>query len=66
MKDIDQYPDVLNVSDIQEILGVGRRQAYDLVSSGQFHTVRIGKRIKVFKAVFVSWLYGNHTDRGNN
>ncbi|MCQ6277321.1 helix-turn-helix domain-containing protein [Bacillus sp. V3B] len=58
MKNIDQYPDVLNVDDIQEILGIGRRQAYELVSSGQFHSVRVGKRIKILKAVFVHWLYG--------
>ena len=58
MKNIDMYPDVLNVEDIREILGIGRRQAYELVSSGQFHTVRIGKRIKIFKAVFIRWLYG--------
>lgn len=56
MKSIEHYPDVLNVEDIQEILGVGRRQAYNLVSSGQFHTVRVGKRIKILKAVFVRWL----------
>lgn len=66
IKSIDKYPDVLNVEDIQKILGIGRRQAYELVSSGEFHTVRIGRRIKVFKAVFVSWLYGNDIDHGNN
>lgn len=52
------YPEVLNVEDIQAILGIGRRQAYELVSSGQFHTVRVGKRIKIFKAVFIRWLQG--------
>jgi excisionase family DNA binding protein len=55
---LERYPDVLNVEDIQEILGIGRRQAYDLVASGQFHSVRVGKRIKIFKEVFVQWLSG--------
>lgn len=63
MNSLDEYPDVLNVNDIQEILGVGRRQAYELVSSGQFHTVRVGKRIKILKAVFVRWLNGQE-DKG--
>ncbi|WP_375345356.1 helix-turn-helix domain-containing protein [Priestia megaterium] len=58
MKDLNDYPDVLNVDDIQRILGIGRRQAYELVASKQFHTVRVGKRIKILKAVFVHWLYG--------
>ncbi|OOE14017.1 helix-turn-helix domain-containing protein [Fictibacillus arsenicus] len=59
VKDLEAYPEVLNVEDIQIILGIGRRQAYQLVSSQQFHSVRIGKRIKILKKVFVNWLYGN-------
>lgn len=58
MKALEHYPDVLNVEDIQKILGIGRRQAYELVGSGQFHTVRIGKRIKVHKTVLIHWLKG--------
>jgi predicted DNA-binding transcriptional regulator AlpA len=59
MKKLDEYPDVLNVDDVQEILGIGRRQAYELVASQQFHSVRIGKRIKILKFVFVNWLNGD-------
>lgn len=51
-------PAVLDVADIQSILGIGRRQAYDLVNSGQFHIVRIGNRIKVSREVFFNWLNG--------
>jgi Helix-turn-helix domain len=53
-----EYPDVLDVRDIQQILNIGRRQAYELVNSGQFHVVKIGKRIKVSKKVFLQWLEG--------
>jgi excisionase family DNA binding protein len=52
------YKEILNVSDIQNILGIGRRQAYELVNSGQFHTVRIGKRIKISRDAFMNWLNG--------
>jgi excisionase family DNA binding protein len=52
------YPDVLNVADIQQILGIGRRQAYELVNSGQFHVVRVGKSIRILKEVFFNWLNG--------
>ncbi|MGM0806472.1 MAG: helix-turn-helix domain-containing protein [Bacillota bacterium] len=55
---MDEYPEVLNVNDLQEILGIGRRQAYELIASEQFHTVRIGKRIKILKSVFINWLHG--------
>ncbi|WP_416825509.1 helix-turn-helix domain-containing protein [Ectobacillus polymachus] len=55
----DNYPPVLNVEDIQKILGIGRRQAYELVNSESFHVVRVGRRIKILKKVFISWLEGN-------
>ncbi len=55
-----KYPLVMDVYHIQEVLGIGRRQAYELVNSEQFHIVRIGKRIKVSKSVFFSWLEGEN------
>jgi len=53
-----KYPETLDVTDIQQILGIGRRQSYELVNSGQFHIVRIGRRIKVSRDVFFQWLNG--------
>jgi predicted DNA-binding transcriptional regulator AlpA len=53
-----EYPTILDVSDIQNILGIGRTQAYELVNSGQFHVVRIGRRIKVSGNIFFQWLNG--------
>ncbi|MEH7094056.1 helix-turn-helix domain-containing protein [Neobacillus vireti] len=58
MTEVNQYQSALDVADIQNILGIGRRQAYELVNSGQFHIVRIGKRIKVSRDVFFNWLNG--------
>lgn len=59
------YPDVLNVSDIQKILGIGRKQAYELVHSGNFHVINIGKRIKVSKKVLINWIEGESINNGN-
>ncbi|TDF96597.1 helix-turn-helix domain-containing protein [Paenibacillus piri] len=56
---LDHYPPVIDVTHIQEILGIGRRQAYELVHSNSFKVVRIGKRIKVVKSIFIKWLEGN-------
>jgi excisionase family DNA binding protein len=56
----NRNPDVLNVTDIQKILGIGRRQAYELVNSGQFHVVRVGKSIRILREVFFKWLNGYH------
>lgn len=51
---------VLDVSDIQSLLGISRTKAYELVNSGEFHTVRIGKLIKVSRPVFENWLNGTN------
>ncbi|WP_424475038.1 helix-turn-helix domain-containing protein [Oceanobacillus kimchii] len=57
---LEQYPPVLDVIHLQEILGIGRRQAYELVNSKEFHTVRVGRRIKILKIVLITWLEGNN------
>ena len=60
-KTYNEYSDVLNVSDVQELLGIGRKQAYELVHSEQFHVIKVGKRIKVSKNILINWIEG-----GNN
>lgn len=60
-KTYDNYPDVLNVTDVQEILGIGRKQAYELVNSGSFHVTKIGKRSKISKKVLIDWIEGGKT-----
>jgi hypothetical protein len=58
---LSEYPFVLDVSHVQEILNIGRRQAYELFHSGEFHIVKVGNRLKVSKQVFLSWLNGNQS-----
>ena len=47
---------VYTVDEIQDILSIGRNAAYELVKSGQFHTVRIGGSIRISKKSFDTWL----------
>ena len=47
---------VYTVDEIQDILSIGRNAAYELVKSGQFHTVRIGGSIRISKKSFDAWL----------
>lgn len=53
---------VLDVEDIQQILQCGKRQTYELIHSGAFSHVRVGRRIKVSTQVFLNWLNGNITN----
>lgn len=50
---------VLDVIDIQEYLGISRGKAYELVNSGAFHVVKIGRLIKIPRTSFEAWLMGN-------
>lgn len=62
MKGLVIMINTLSVAEIQQILKIGRRQAYELVNSGQFHVIRIGKSIRVSNEVFRDWLNGQ-TDK---
>ncbi|MCM3444355.1 helix-turn-helix domain-containing protein [Metabacillus halosaccharovorans] len=52
--------EVLDVEDIQKFLGISRNSAYNLVQSGELHCVKIGRRWKISKNVFLNWLNGNN------
>ncbi len=50
---------VYTVADIQQILNIGKNQAYQLVNSGEFPVRQVGCRKLVSMNVFNSWLDGN-------
>lgn len=54
--DKSELPVILTVYDIKDILNIGLRQAYELIHSKQFHSVKVGRCYKVSKDVFFSWL----------
>lgn len=56
-KVLEEFPALLNISDVQEILGVGRNTAYSLVRSGKIKHLRIGRLIKVPKAELEAYLH---------
>ena len=44
------------VSEIQDILGIGRVSAYSLVKSNVFRSVRVGDSIRISNRSFDAWL----------
>ena len=44
------------VEEIQNILGIIRHTAYNLVKKGLFHSVRVGGHIRISKKSFDEWL----------
>lgn len=46
----------LTASDIQNALGIGRRQAYELINREDFPKIRLGRKIIVPREAFLRWL----------
>ncbi|ATF16494.1 DNA-binding protein [Brevibacillus brevis X23] len=55
---LDAYPDALKPKDIQNILGLSPVKTYELLNSGEFHVVRVGRSYRISKRFFLNWLKG--------
>ncbi|WP_281714785.1 helix-turn-helix domain-containing protein [Blautia hydrogenotrophica] len=44
------------VDEIQDILGISQPTAYVLIKKNLFHSIRIGRNIRVSKASFDTWM----------
>lgn len=53
-----QAPDkrTYTVDEIQDLLGISRTTAYNLVKAKEFHSVRVGGHIRISKKSFDEWL----------
>lgn len=57
IKERKDYPIVLNVDHLEEILGISKRVAYELMDQTDFPTIRIGDRLKrVNRDAFFEWM----------
>lgn len=57
MKRKEDYPIVLTVKEVMEILGIGKRIAYELMDETDFPCIKIAKRLKrVNRDEFFNWL----------
>lgn len=56
-------PLAVKVSDAMKITGVGRTRAYELVSSGAWPSIRLGRRVLIPVAGLKAWIEEmQHTD----
>ena len=53
---------VYTVEEIQDILGVSKTSAYNLVKSNVFHSVKIGDHYRISRKSFDRWLDGGNED----
>ena len=52
----DNEQEFISLNQLQEILGIGRTKAYDLVTSGDLPAVRIGRIIRISKQDLTAWI----------
>lgn len=60
-KGIDDLPLVLSVTEIAEILGVGRNMAYALIREGSIRSIRAKSRILIPRSELIRYLDGSAT-----
>lgn len=53
---LNDMPLILNVSDIEKIMGISRVKAYELVKTEGFPIIKVGRRITIPKPAFERWL----------
>lgn len=52
----NDYPIMLNVTHVEEILGVAKRTAYDIMDQKGFPLVKIGRKKVVPRDAFFNWI----------
>ena len=55
IKNINDLPLVLTISEVSEILGIGKNTAYDLVRCGAIKSFRAGRQIRVSKSALLEF-----------
>ena len=53
---LDQLPLALSADDVAQVLGISRANAYELMHSEGFPTLKIGKRMTVPKDKLIEWI----------
>ena len=51
-----KHSEWLSLKDVQQLLGIGRTKAYELVTTGELPAVRIGRCIRVNHKELDEWL----------
>lgn len=53
---LEDVPLVLQVKDLPPLLKVGRNTAYELVRSGQIHSVKVGRVYRIPRGAVIDYL----------
>lgn len=51
-----QYPDVVNIKQLQEMLHIGKNLAYKLINTGKIESIRLGSVHRIPKSNIIDFL----------
>ena len=54
-----EYPDVVNVDQLCEMLSIGKKRAYELVRTGELKAIPCSKAIKIPKILVIDYVLRN-------
>lgn len=52
----DNYNDVVTVTEVQEMLKIGRKRVYELIANGDITARRIGRKYRIKKASIIAFM----------
>lgn len=55
-----EYPDVVTVEQLCEMLHIGRNTAYTLIKQKKIRHIRIGQKIKIPKSMIIEFILNNN------
>ncbi len=54
-----EYPDVVNVDQLCEMLSIGKKRAYELVRTGELKAIPCSKAFKIPKILVIDYILRN-------
>ena len=51
-----EYPDIVTVTQLRQMLGISRQLAYDLINDGYIQGVKIGNAFKITKVNVINYV----------
>jgi len=57
-----EYPDVISVEQLQEMLNIGRVLAYKIVKSGAIKSRKIGRDYKITKTAVINYIQSDNKE----
>lgn len=56
------YPDIVNIGQLQSMLGISRHLAYDLLNDGLIQGLKIGHAFRIPKANVIAYVTSRHSN----